>query len=104
MLTQERADKLTGYLTSDPEHAKELLAMEPEDALKEINGAGYDFTLDELNDYCKAFKLAVSEGELEEEALEDVSGGIVLTGLMVAGLIGCFAAGTAIGIAFGAKW
>ena len=59
-----------------------------------------------MKEYCDAFKAAVqqTEGELDDAQLEDVSGGIVLTGVMVAGLIGCFAGGTAIGIAFGAKW
>ena len=103
-MTVERAEILTKYLTSDPDNAKDLLALEPQEALERINAEGYDFTIDELNEYCKAFKAAVAEGELNEGQLESVAGGVVLTGLMVVGLLGCFAGGAAIGIAAGAKW
>ena len=107
MLTQERADILTKYLSADADKAEKLLGMEPEKALEEINAAGFDFTMDELNEYCAAFKAAVAvqgEGELNADALDNVAGGIVLTGAMVAGLVGCFVGGAAIGIAAGAKW
>ena len=103
-MNQERAEALTQYLTSDPERAKELLAMEPAEALEKINAAGYDFTMEELTAYCDAFKAAVAQGELDEDQLENVSGGVVLTAGMVLGLLGCFAGGAAIGIAAGAKW
>ena len=104
-MTMERADALTKYLTADPENAKNLLAMDPVDALAVINAAGYDFTVEELIEYCNAFKAAATQdGELDAEALENVAGGIVLTGGMVLGLLGCFAGGAAIGIACGAKW
>ena len=103
-MTKERAEILTQYLTSDPDRAKDLLALEAQEALQKINAEGYDFTIDELNEYCKAFKAAVTEGELNESELETVAGGLVLTTGMVIGLVGCFAGGTAIGIAFGAKW
>lgn len=103
-MTKERAEILTQYLTSDPDRAKDLLALEAQEALQRINAEGYDFTIDELNEYCNAFKAAVTEGELNESELETVAGGLVLTTGMVIGLVGCFAGGTAIGIAFGAKW
>lgn len=103
-MTKERAEILTQYLTSDPDRAKDLLALKAQEALQRINAEGYDFTIDELNEYCKAFKAAVTEGELNESELETVAGGLVLTTGMVIGLVGCFAGGTAIGIAFGAKW
>jgi lactobin A/cerein 7B family class IIb bacteriocin len=111
MMLQERAQKLTDYLVADPERAQKLFEMDPEEALKVINGAGNDFTVEELEEYCDAFKNAVQtmkdttdDSQLDESELENVSGGIVLTTTMVIGLVGCFAAGTAIGIAFGAKW
>lgn len=103
-MTMERADALTKYLTADPENAKNLLAMEPADALAVINAAGYDFTIEELIEYCNAFKAVATQDELDAEALDNVAGGIVLTGAMVLGLLGCFAGGAAIGIACGAKW
>lgn len=103
-MTKERAEILTQYLTSNPDRAKDLLALDPQEALQNINAEGYDFTIDELNEYCDAFKAAVAEGELNEGELETVAGGLVLTTGMVIGLVACFAGGTAIGIAAGAKW
>lgn len=104
MLTVERAEALTDFLKSDIARAEELFGKEPEEALKIINANGFDFSIDELNEYCAEFKAVVSQGELDEDQLENVAGGIVLTAGMVWGLAGCFAGGTAIGIAFGAKW
>lgn len=104
MMNTERAEALTNYLTTDADKAKALLAMEPAEALAEINAAGYDFTMDELNEYASAFKAAFTEGELDVDALDNVAGGIVLTTGMVVGLAACFAGGAAIGIAAGAKW
>ena len=104
MLTMERAENLTKYLTADPNKAQELLAKSPEEAVITINAAGYDFTVEELNEYCQAFKAAVMQDELNAEDLDSVAGGIVLTTGMVIGLIGCFAGGMAVGVACGAKW
>lgn len=106
MLTQERAESLTNFLTADADKAKALLEMEPEAALAEINAAGFDFTVEELNEYCEAFKATVAQGqgELNDSELDNVAGGIVLTAGMVWGLAGCFAGGAAIGVAAGAKW
>lgn len=104
MLTNERAETLTNFLTSDPERAQRLLEADVDVALQEINDAGYDFTTDELNEYCSAFKAAVTQGELNVEQLENVAGGVVVTGAMVAGLVGCFAGGAVIGVACGARW
>lgn len=104
MLTIERAEALTNFLKSDPARTEELFGMEPEVALKEINANGFDFNIDELNEYCAEFKAAVTQGELDATQLENVAGGVVLTAAMVWGLAGCFAGGAAIGIAAGAKW
>lgn len=111
MLTQERADILTDFLTSDADRAKKLFEMEPEAALAEINAADHDFSLDELMEYCTAFKLGVAQsedGELSEEALMGVSGGLVITTALCVkvglGMLACFGVGAGIGIAAGAKW
>lgn len=82
-LTNERAEMLANYLTEDTQRAKELLILEPAEALKEINGQGYDFTLEELSEYGEAVRAASAEGELEAEALDDVSGGSVTLAALV---------------------
>lgn len=106
MLTNERAEVLTSYLTADIERAKKLFELTPEEALQIINKDGHDFSIEELNAYCDAFKAAVAQGELSEEQLSEVAGGEPVT-LTVGGilfLVGCFGGGVGIGIACGAKW
>lgn len=99
MLTQERADILTNFLSADAARAEALLNMEPAEALEQINAAGFDFTLEELNDYARALKMAQTNGELDPEELENVAGGF---GLVSAGL--CIAGGIVLGIVCNAKW
>lgn len=106
MLTVERAETLTNFLKSDPARTEMLFGLESEEALKSINANGFDFTIDELNEYCAEFKkvMVQGEGELDEAQLENVAGGLVLTGAMVVGLAACFVGGTAIGVVAGARW
>lgn len=101
MLTQERADIISQYLADDQDRAKALLDMEPAQALKEINSAGYDFTEEELIEYCNALKLAIAGDELKPDELDTVAGGVVVSvGVMVA----CGVAGFAVGFACSKKW
>ena len=98
MLTQERADIISRFLADDQERAKDLLGMEPTDALKAINAAGYDFTVEELVEYCEALKLAIAQDELKADDLDAVAGGSVTVsiGIMIACGVGGFAAGFAV--------
>lgn len=96
MLTQERADIMSQFLADDQDRAKKLLDMEPEEAMAEINAAGHDFTVKELNEYCEALKLAISQDELNPEELDNVSGGVAVSvGIMIACGVGGFVAGFA---------
>lgn len=107
MLTQEKANTLSDYLAADQERALKLLSMDADEAMTAINSDGYNFTLDELNEYCAALKTAVSKAndeELSEDELADVAGGIVVTAGLVLGLAGCFAGGVVVGGAIGARW
>lgn len=101
MLTQERADVISKYLADDHDRAKALLDMEPAQALTEINSAGYDFTEEELIEYCNALKLAISGDELNPDELDAVSGGVAI-GLGV--MIACGVAGFAAGFVCAKKW
>ena len=94
MLTQERATALTEFLTADEERASKLVLLEPSEALAEINALGNDFTLDELKEYGDALVAATSQGELDAESLNDVSGGSVTVGVVLG----------ASAIAAGAAW
>lgn len=84
MLTQARADLITKYLEPDYEYAGKFLAMDPSEALTEINAHGYDFTLEEIVAYGEAFKAAAANVELGPDQLDEVAGGL---GLVAAGLI-----------------
>lgn len=91
VLTNERAEMLANYLTSDVSKAKELVDLPVEDAVKAINADGFDFTVDELKEFGEEMqKIAEnmgSNGELSAEALEDVAGGLVVSGAVAAALI-----------------
>ena len=84
MLTQERADIITKIMNSDEERAKELLGLEPSEALTQINALGYDFTLDEIKEYGKALKDASAQNdELNVDALDAVAGGGIIKTIVV---------------------
>ena len=63
-------------LFKDEEFLKKVLVMSPEDAQKEFEKEGGEITVDELNDIAaKINKALQSNGELDEESLDDVVGG-----------------------------
>ena len=99
MLTKERAEILNNYLSADAAKAEALLNLEPEEALAQINAAGFDYTIEELMDFAKALKLAKADGELDVEDLDDVAGGLGLPGACL-----CVGGGILLGIACNAKW
>ena len=101
MLTQEKANVITEYLSKDIEHTKELLDAEPEVVLAELKAAGIECDLDELKEYSEVLNAAVvvsQKGELNEEELDQVAGGsITITAGLILGLAGCLVAGAVVG-------
>lgn len=96
MLTNERAELIANYLTADKERAAALLALSPEEAVAKMNADGNDFTVEEIAEFGKQLKAAAAaaqEGELDEDALNGVSGGVVVEGVAIA----CISLGYAIG-------
>ncbi|MCL1917447.1 MAG: hypothetical protein FWG14_03895 [Peptococcaceae bacterium] len=89
MLTQERAAVLTEILNADEARAQTLLALEPDEAVKQINALGNDFTVDELCEYGEKIQAASKQGELDADSLDNVAGGVwwpaLLGGAVVAG-------------------
>lgn len=86
-LTKERAELLGAYLNEDLDRTKRLADLTAEEAIAEINGDGNDFTVEELQDFAEQIQaMNVSqeaEGELEEGALDNVAGGVVVsTGIL----------------------
>lgn len=94
MLTRERAQVLADYLNADTERSKKLLEMSPEVALAGMNADGNDFTLDEILEFGKQLQATAAQtGELDENALSNVAGGLVVEGVMIS----CIALGFKIG-------
>lgn len=86
ILTEQRAKLLADYLMEDKERANRLFNMAPEDAVSEINAAGFNFTTEELIEFGDAMSIAAKNGELTEDDLEDVAGGL---GVVATYLIAC---------------
>ena len=101
ILSNERAEKLSAYLTADIERAKVLLDLTPEEAAEKINADGFDFTADEIKEFgVQLQKVAASqaeEGELSEDALSEVAGGIVISAAVLGAGVALFTAGVTFG-------
>ena len=74
MMAQDRMNALEAYLSEDEARAQKLGTMSAAEAAKAINADGYDFTADELVEFANSIPQENS-GELDEAALEGVSGG-----------------------------
>lgn len=77
MISVERANEIAIAIGNDENKIKELLDLSPEEAVAKLNSDGNDFTAQELVDFAEFVKKSVpAEGELGEEALENVAGGL----------------------------
>lgn len=95
-MTEERMQKLADFLSSNQERMGKILDMSVEDAQKAINSEGYDFTVDELKEFSETMSIMATKNvgsELSEDALDDVSGGVVgfAIGVGVGTIIGYWA-------------
>ena len=73
---------------ADEAFVKELVEMEnPEDVRDALNAKGAEVTTEEVQQIAKSLSQQ-AEGELDEDALEDVAGGIAVTAVITAGVIG----------------
>lgn len=96
-----KAKEISIYLAEDTERAKEVLAMQPEDAWKRMTADGLDVSLNEIIEFGGQLRNAVPEnGELNVEELENVAGGFGV----VATLVACGIGGAIIGVAVNAPW
>lgn len=70
----ERYEKLAELL-SDEKEAAEIISESVEETQKNLAARGLEFTVAELKEFGKAVTAANAHGELDEDALEGVSGG-----------------------------
>lgn len=101
-ITNERAEVLSAYITSDMERAQRLLNMPIGEALVEINADGNDFTTEELAEFGEQIKVAIAtqqnnNGELNEVALDNVSGGLVVSAAVFTAGVTLFLGGVTLG-------
>lgn len=89
MLTNERAELIANYLTSDKERGRHLLTLEPEEAVSKMNADGNDFTVEEIIEFGKQLQIvSTQDEELDVEDLDNVAGGsITLGGLLGAAFV-----------------
>lgn len=79
-LTNERAEMLANYFNENTEERIELFGIEAANAVEQMNADGCDVTLEEFQEFAEAVEELAnsSEGELDENSLDDVSGGVYL--------------------------
>jgi len=78
MLTQEKATALSEFLNADNDRAAKLVKMSADDAVKAMKAEGLEITAEELAEFGELAEKNVksASGELDEAALEGVSGGL----------------------------
>ena len=73
----EKFAKITEALNANEAKAEELLTSSAAVAVEYFHSIGYDFTEADLADYAKYIKeLKNKEGELTEEDMDEVAGGL----------------------------
>lgn len=88
-MNEERVQVLAEYLSEDADRAQRLLGMDVNEAQQAINADGYDFSVEELQQFAEklvAVGVANKEGELNAEDLDSVSGGILASTCVAIGL------------------
>lgn len=96
----ERITQITEALLSNESEVPALFEMSPADAAAKLVQKGFDFTEDELIEYGGIIneekKHAEFNGELSEDALDNVSGGGLLAAAVAGVLVGYWI--------YGQKW
>lgn len=104
ILTEERAKALVDYLSADEERMNKVAELTPAEAMKVINADGFDYTVEEIEEFGKEIQLAVAksgEGELDADSLDDVSGGVAIA---VGTAVALFGVGYKMGTDCAKKW
>lgn len=78
VLSIEKAEKFTKYLTDDLERAKKLFSLPLSVVVSEIRLDGMEYTEEELKEYVEYILIALSKekAEIDESNLDGAFGGI----------------------------
>ena len=104
-MEQKRFEAIAQAIAEDESFAKKLFDMSPEDAAIEFSKKGYDFTADELitfGEECKKF--ADKNGELNDGDLDNVAGGVVISGAVLTAGVTLFLSGCGAGYLISSRW
>ncbi len=78
-LTNERAEMLANYFVENENEAEAFAGLSVNEAVEKINADGLDITTEEFEEFADALeKMAGESGELSEDSLDDVSGGVAV--------------------------
>lgn len=102
MLTNERAELIAKYLTADADRANKLLDLPVEEAVAQMNADGNDFTAEEVKEFGVQLQAAAAQqggvdGELDADALDNVAGGVVISGAVLTAGVTLFLGGVTAG-------
>lgn len=87
-MTIERMEEISAFLMTNESQIPELMGMEPSAAAEKINAMGFFVTTEELVAYSDALNKMNPTGELDENDLDGVSGGGVVTTFLVGVCVG----------------
>ena len=88
MIAIERANAIAKAIGNNEAEVKMLLELSPEEAAQKLNAKGNDFTAQDLVEFAEYIKAYfVQEGELGEDALDNVAGGVVAELLFCGGVL-----------------
>ena len=88
-MTTERINAISEYLATDIEKTKALLAVSPEEAAEKLTAEGFTVSAEELVEYGETLKNQLGkEGELHEDDLENVAGGVGPCFWILVGVVG----------------
>ncbi len=88
MLSEKRIKEITEAIGTKEDRMTELVEMAPADAASKLTAEGFPVTADELIEFADFAKKSATSGELDEDALENVSGGIAASTLFLIGTLG----------------
>lgn len=94
-MSKERMEEISQALMDNQSEIQVLLAMSPEDASARLKTLGYNFTAEELIAYGDELqkmkdKVMSKDGELNEENLEEVAGGGLVTVALFGVVVGYY--------------
>lgn len=87
-MTVERMEEISSFLMGNESQIPELMGMEPAIAAERMKSMGFVVTAEELIEYSAELNKMNPNGELDENSLDSVSGGGLVTTFLVGVCVG----------------